>query len=771
MKKIFLLALISLFSINSSFASVEDNSIIDELNKWELKELNVDFNLKSFESCENLENVMGKYIKDYWKNNKKRYAYPMYKTMDFDWDMLMADSVSETSVSNDVVLESKAVSKSRGGASGDFSKTNTQVDWVDESDIIKTDWDYIYYYNSKQKYIYIIDSSDAENMKVVKKLKLPKYFYSPVLYISNNRLVIISSWNSNNRYKNYWINRSSKTYTIVFDTTSKSSPKLLKLYVNDWTLKKSRKIGKYIYIVSNNYFNIPYYSFKKEEDIDLEISKIIPRKIDISKTSDKSKQNLKIKNKSLPYNVTAWSIAECNEIEYVLPDSETLKKFDFNPSYNIISIIDIEDTENEVKTKVIAWNSNEIYMSLDNLYLTDRMYSPYNYSCPADAMCIMPYYYGGTTNTLIHKMNISGDSLKYQTSNIIPWSPLNQYSMDEKDGKFRIITSRNRWESKKDKSHTDLFILDENLKKYSSLENLWEGERFQSSRFMWDKLFLVTFKQVDPLFAIDLKNQKKPEILGELKIPGYSTYLHPYDENHLIGLGYDTYENEWGGTRNWGMKVDLYEINYDKKCGDSDLTLDETKKCKNGDYKGIIVKQKYTKTFGDSWSYSEAMHNPRMFMWNANKNLLLLPSTIYINESKDSYKHIDFFNWLLALKVDKNSWIEEEYKITHIDSTWMAEKRKKECKKYLDKKEEAIKCRKLIDGSTYCPKNKDYYVPQYCYADTTIWSYIASQSWKFRDSYVKRALWSGNTSFAISDKKITTQDLTTWKSIWEVEMK
>ena len=94
---------------------------------------------------------------------------------------------------------------------------------------------------------------------------------------------------------------------------------------------------------------------------------------------------------------------------------------------------------------------------------------------------------------------------------------------------------------------------------------------------MGDKLFLVTYQQVDPLFAIDLADQKNPKILGELKIPGYSTYLHPYDANHIIGLGYDTTTNQWGGTQQNGIKVDLYEINYDKKCGDAGLSSDEKK--------------------------------------------------------------------------------------------------------------------------------------------------------------------------------------------------
>jgi uncharacterized secreted protein with C-terminal beta-propeller domain len=77
----------------------------------------------------------------------------------------------------------------------------------------------------------------------------------------------------------------------------------------------------------------------------------------------------------------------------------------------------------------------------------------------------------------------------------------------------------------------------------------------------------------------------KPIILGELKIPGFSTYLHPYDDNHLIGIGYDTQVNQWGGTQTAGVKVDLYKINYDKKCGDDNLTAEQEKKCESGDYK------------------------------------------------------------------------------------------------------------------------------------------------------------------------------------------
>ena len=168
---------------------------------------------------------------------------------------------------------------------------------------------------------------------------------------------------------------------------------------------------------------------------------------------------------------------------------------------------------------------------------------------------MMPYY-RSTENTLIHKIQISGLSASYLDSTIIPGSVINQYSMDEDaNGNFRIVT-RN-WETEET---TNLYILDKNLRLVGKLEGIAPKENFQSSRFIGDKLYLVTFQQLDPLFVIDLADATNPKVLGELKIPGYSMYLHPYDATHLIGIGYDTQDSGHGGVMNGGLKIDLYDI-------------------------------------------------------------------------------------------------------------------------------------------------------------------------------------------------------------------
>ncbi len=746
MKTIFSLLLSFLF-ISSTFAStIEDDSIIKQLESKNITQIWLNFELHKFKSCADMTKVMWDYIKDYWETNKSKYNRPypiLYKSL---WGVNNGGIV-EDSVSVNNIPEKSFI---------DYSKTNTQVSWVDESDIIKTDWSYIYYYNSSKKYIYIIDARDSKNLKIISKLKLPTFFSNPVLYVDNNKLVILSSGYSNRVFRWYYINRNTKTYVVVFDIKDKLKIKLDKIFISDWRLSKSRKIGNYLYIVSTNYFNIPYYTFKKADDIKITANSILPKKLDISKVSDLLKANLKIRWKKMPYRVTAWNVAKCNDIEYVLPNKDTLKKYGFNPSYNIITTIDLSDTSKEAKTTVIAWSNSNLYMSLNNMYLTENIYMSSNSRCPEWAMCIMPIYFGWTTNTLIHKFSINKDNIDYKASNIIPWRPLNQYSMDEKDDKFRIITSTNRWSSESNTSHTDLYILDKNLKLYSTLKNIWKKENFQAARFMWDKLFLVTFKQIDPLFVIDLADQKNPKIIWELKIPGYSRYLHPYDENHLIGLWYDTYQNQWWWTVNWWLKIDLYEINYDKKSW-------------NKDY--IEVKQLSSLVLWDSWSRTEAMNNPRMFMWNKNKKLLLLPATIYKNESKNSYKHKDFFQGLVAINIDKDTWIKEKYRITHIDTKWLEQQREKECNKYDNQVVEKQKCRKLLNWTEYCPPVRNVYIPEYCYADSTIWSYIASKYWTFRNEFIKRALWINNNIFAISDTKVSSHDIDSWKEEAEVKMK
>jgi hypothetical protein len=176
------------------------------------------------------------------------------------------------------------------------------------------------------------------------------------LYVTSERLAIIASSYSETDYskRGYYVDRNSKTYTIVFDTKDISKPELIKLYSSDGDYSKSRRIGDNLYVLSRNYFNYPYFNVESADDIVVDAEKFLPKQLDISKTSNSDEQNLVINNQSLPYSVVSGDVTDCKSISYSFPDEETLKNSSFNPGYNIISVINIENAKNSVTSKVIA---------------------------------------------------------------------------------------------------------------------------------------------------------------------------------------------------------------------------------------------------------------------------------------------------------------------------------------------------------------------------------------------------------------------------------
>lgn len=702
----------SIFISNSNALSLVDDQLIDKIIDKETSTLWQDFKMKSFESCDAVYDVMKKYI------NESQRPYPYYRGFG------QVDMLESTLEADMAVPESS--SKIAVG-SENFSETNTQVSWVDESEIVKTDWKYVYYYNNSKQAVYILEKT-GEEIKVVKKIKIPKNLSRVQMYLNDNKLVILADWYSENASsKWYYFNRSSKTYSIVYDITDKENLKLDRINVTDWHLSKSRRIWDTLYVLSENDFFSQYYSLGDPEAI-FNSDSFIPKQIDISRTSNKTEQNLRIKDTIYPYNIKSWKAADCSNISYVVPDDNTPDEYSFNPSYTTITAINLNSPSEKPTNKVVMWDIREIYMSLDNLYVTSHIYTKNNFSCPRDTFCIMPWYPRGE-NTVIHKMAINKWDIEYKTSNIVPWLPLTQYAMDEHNWNFRI-TTQIYWSERS----TNLFILDENLKEKGKLENIAPWEDFKSSRFMGEKLYLVTFEQIDPFFVVDLQDDSNPKILWELKIPGYSTYLHPYDENHVIGLGYDTAENEYGWVYNNWIKIDLYDVS---------------------DFNNPT--QKHTLTVWESGSYSEALNNPRMFVWDYDRKTLLIPAKIQTNEEWERYKAKTYFNWVVSFLVDKDAWIKEKWRITHISTDWIEEKRNKECEEYTKKLDNQNTCRKLLNGETYCEK-KYVYVPNYCYADSTIDQYVAAKSWEFRDNAINRVIYIWESIIALSNAKATNNN-------------
>ena len=171
------------------------------------------------------------------------------------------------------------------------------------------------------------------------------------------------------------------------------------------------------------------------------------------------------------------------------------------------------------------------------------------------------------------------------------------------------------------KSTNNLYVLDKNFKLVGKIEGLAEGEHIYSARFVGERGYLVTFKKVDPFFTLDLKDPASPKVVGQLKIPGYSDYLHPIDENHIIGIGKNTIEaqQELESERRvdfaWyqGIKMAIFDVT---------------------DFAN--PKEMHKVTIGDRGTDSYALHDPKAFLYDKKKNLLVIP--ILLAEMSETQK-------------------------------------------------------------------------------------------------------------------------------------
>ena len=207
-----------------------------------------------------------------------------------------------------------------------------------------------------------------------------------------------------------------------------------------------------------------------------------------------------------------------------------------------------------------------------------------------------------TRKTIIHKISIDEDKIEYVAKGSVPGRLLNQFSMDQSGDRFRVATTTEYYTQYQGTVRANaVYILDEQLNIIGGLDKIAPDESIFSARFIGDRLYLVTFQQIDPFFVIDLSTDT-PKILGELKIPGFSNYLHPYDEEHIIGIGRDTKEIEEGRVQQLGIKITLFnvaDINNPKVTDD------------------VII--------GDSSTYSEALNNHKAFFFDKTRGVLSIP--------------------------------------------------------------------------------------------------------------------------------------------------
>jgi uncharacterized secreted protein with C-terminal beta-propeller domain len=468
--------------------------------------------------------------------------------------------------------------------SSDYSTTNIQVAGVDEADVVKNDGKYIYMIKGDS--VRIIDAYPANNMKELVKIKLEtdpsEMFYPSEMYVDENTLVVIGgltpsyvgyvpSYRSDMPYYG-----SGKTKVYVLDITNRSNPVVKRSIEFDGNYHTSRKIGNTLYTVLNRYIGYIYplhYDSTTNTNVNSSPEDIMPKMKDSTTNTEQP-------------------IVKCSDV-IILPRPQ-------NINYIITAAIPLSDTTKEVSSTVIVGNSENVYASRSNLYIaaTDwrggyfRAYQP--------------------ENTAIYKFTLGDGAIAFLAAGSVKGRIINQFSMDEHHGYFRIATTTgNSWNSQ-DPPSNNLYILDNNMKEVGKIEGIAKGESIYATRFMGNRAYMVTFKSIDPLFVIDTTDPGKPVLAGELKIPGYSTYLHPYDENHLIGFGNEVDESIDADkvhssdavyyTAVQGLKLGLFDV--------TDLNHPT---------------ELFKEVIGERGTTSDILTNHKALLFDPSKNLLAFP--------------------------------------------------------------------------------------------------------------------------------------------------
>jgi uncharacterized secreted protein with C-terminal beta-propeller domain len=447
-----------------------------------------------------------------------------------------------------------------------FSTTNIQVAGVDEADTVKTDGKYIFTasndYSTGQNLIYIL-KADPQDPRVIAKIALDNNTYLAGMFLSQdgNKLVVIGSqyqmyaldtMPSDSRAMIYPYRSEVRTFMSVYDITDKVHPTLARNFTLTGSYFNSRMIGDYIYTV------VSQSAYVLEDAVPLPT----------------------IYTATGATEIPATKIYYAEEADYTKVENNY---FTFTSFYGL----NLKDEGQKLTNMtVLMGGASTMYVSLGNIYVT------------------YPTWAEGQFTT-VYRVKIDGAALSFQAKGSVPGSVLNQYSMDEFNGYFRLATTN--W---KETTENAVYVLDKNLTTVGSLElkNAEIRETIQSARFIGNKAYVVTFEQKDPFFVLDMSNPTAPRLAGKLEIPGFSSYLHPYDENHIIGLGVE----------NSTAKLSLFDVT------DVNAPVELKKYIVEGDY-----------------SYSEAQYEPKAFLFDRAKDgLLVIPVSItkygVVEPSKDA---------------------------------------------------------------------------------------------------------------------------------------
>ncbi len=480
------------------------------------------------------------------------------------------------------------------GGGGGVYQTNIQVEGVDESDIVKTDGTYIYQYRFDQTTGGAqIAISTANGLKLLSTISLPEYANAE-LYLAGDHLVVVQSVPSEEAqtligpldetlsdylgqsgaangqstassassdvivpeyYRSYPARHAkmvSLTEAVTYDISDHKKPKELSRYRQDGNYVSSRLTQDTLYLVTNKTVGG-----------------------DVSTAADPVYDYL--------------PVAGIGEKIGVLPaDDIVIPPYLEDLNYAVVTALNV--STQAADTKAVLGMADQIMMSQNSLYL-------------ATTIPDSDYQRWYERATGITRFSVTNGGLKYLASGKVAGYIDNQFSLDEHGGNLRIATTSY---DNDHKQTNNLYVLNGLLQPVGSVKGLAVGERIYSVRYVGDTAYVVTYRQTDPLFVIDLQDPTKPVVKGQLKLPGFSEYLHPINENTLLGFGVNTVVTQYGGVVQDGLKLSLFDV--------SDPAN---------------PKEKASYRLGNTGSTSEALQNHKAIMYYPEQQLIGFPATIY----------------------------------------------------------------------------------------------------------------------------------------------
>ncbi|MBN2094820.1 MAG: beta-propeller domain-containing protein [Candidatus Aenigmarchaeota archaeon] len=629
--------------------------------------------LMKFESVQELREFLSQRVSE-------SNGYRSYSTAEIQ-DMAESDSAMKSTSSP------SAGAAAANGAS-DYSQTNVQVEGVDEADFVKNDNRYIYLIADNQ--LVIVDAYDAENAEIVSKTRLEgaqskeSYYDYPraqEMFVLGDRLALfVTKYEKAYYFERYDVmpreTYKQRTQVYIYDISDRSKPKVINTYSVSGSYYQSRMNGGVVYLVTLDPANYQYldtpivrdlkgttvtpevyyfdnpdenYQFNTITSIDLQADEVVDSKsflLGYTNTMMVSENNIYIAYQRHANWCWGWWRCYGSQGRY---DSERFYKVvvpllegDLKTDINKIISEDISEEEKWTKISqalsdffVAAQKDEKLQDKYEDMFLDiQKALAEYDTKKALEE-----------SRTVIHKIGIDNGKIEYLSEGEVDGSLLNQFSLDEFEGNLRVATTVTVWLDKRIQ-YNNVYVLDEGMNTIGKLEELAEDERIYSTRFLGDKLYMVTFRQVDPFFVIDLSDPKRPEMLGYLKIPGYSDYLHPYDETHIIGVGKETKENEYGGVSLQGIKIALFDVSDFENPKEVDRVV-----------------------IGESGSDSAALHDHKAFLFSKTKNLLVLPVTEVVSRDKTGMYEYNYRIWngAYVFSVSEDGF-EEVGKVRHSSS-------------------------------------------------------------------------------------------------------